>query len=164
MATKVYKFYGECRWAKVHTPDEKYDTYQLDLFMDKPSWALYEKSERQLKVKEAEEGKFVTFRRPDAKLIKKELVKFGPPKVVDGVGRPIEDLVGNGSKVAIEVAVYDTQKGKGHRMEKVTVLELVPFGGRVEDAHEGTEVEEDTPDVKPKKVVKNAVIDDEIPF
>lgn len=169
MATKFYKFYGDAKWAKVLTPDEKYDNYALDLFMDGKSFELFKKSGLQLKIKENEDGKYVSLRRPTKKLIKGDLVDFGPPPMVDALGRPFAELVGNGSKVAVEVAVYDTQKGKGHRMEKVHVLEHVPYGGRMEDAHDDEEEAEapgkNIADVKEEYLPKKGrIIDDEIPF
>lgn len=162
MATKMFKFYGEAKWAKVHQPDEKYKNYEVNLYMDEPSWDLFAKSGLQLKRREDETGKFVVLRRASEKIIKGELKKMGPPKVVDGVGRPIEDLVGNGSKIAVEVAVYDTAKGPGHRMEKVIVLELVEYGGKMQDAHAG--VDRDDEDAPAPVQAKKSNIDDAIPF
>lgn len=40
-------------------------------------------------------------------------------------GKPI--LIGNGSHVKVRVAVYDTQKGKGQRLDSVTILNLVEY-------------------------------------
>ncbi|WP_205105296.1 hypothetical protein, partial [Sutterella massiliensis] len=40
-------------------------------------------------------------------------------------GKPVS--LGNGSEVTVDIAVYDTQKGKGHRVEKITVHNLVEY-------------------------------------
>lgn len=61
--------------------------------------------------------------------IKKELVHFGPPKVIDKDGVPVTQLLGNGSEVVIKVVVYDSKKGKGHRLEAVQVHKLVVWEG-----------------------------------
>jgi hypothetical protein len=36
-------------------------------------------------------------------------------------------LIGNGSKVKVSVAVYDTVKGKGQRLESIQVLDLIEY-------------------------------------
>jgi hypothetical protein len=161
LATKFYKFYGDAKWAKFQVPDEKYDQFAVDLFLDQKSMDLFKKSGLQLKVKNLDGADFVSFRRPRQKLIKGALEDFGPPTVVDALGRPFAELVGNGSKIAVEVAVYDTQKGKGHRMEKVHILEHVPYNGGVVDAHEDGD---DEPAVEAPKAAKKGLVDDNIPF
>lgn len=99
-------------------------------------------------------GKYIQFTRPAFKVIKGEMVNFSGPivmmddsVVVDYVdtetdkrvfsfkaenkgkvvrrGKPI--LIGNGSDVRVRVGVYDTQKGKGQRLESVTILNLIEY-------------------------------------
>lgn len=167
MATRVYKFYGKCQWAKVHTPDEKYGNYQIDVFLDGPSMDLFKKSGLQLRVKDYEGERFVGFRRVPKKLIKGEMVDFGKPKVTDAVGREIDDLIGNGSVVAVTVSVFDTVKGKGHRLDVVEVRKLVPFGGAIEDAHgDDYDDEADEPDAPAPKAAGGAAkgLNDDLPF
>lgn len=127
MATKTYRFSGEARWAKLASPDEKYQKYQVDLFLD--DWSTFEKSGLQLKVKEDKESgaKFVTFRRPVSSLIKGEKVDWGAPEVVTPDGNAFTGLVGNGSRLTVDVDVYDTVKGPGHRLQKVIVDNLVEY-------------------------------------
>lgn len=79
---------------------------------------------------------------------------------VERRGSPI--LVGNGSRVEVSIAVYDTQKGKGHRFEKVRILDLIEYK------------RDDTPpplshmvtggDYEVEKPRENKVLDDDIPF
>lgn len=175
MATKTYKFYGKCQWAKVHTVDKEYGHYGIDVFLDKPSMDLFKKSGLRLKVKDYNGEKFVGFRRHPDKVFEGQP---GNPGVTDAVGRPLDALVGNGSKVAVTVSVYDTKMGKGHRLETVQVIELVPFGEgpQVEDAHEeydddGEAVYQEVEPVAPKKPLKPAPRravpqdnEDELPF
>lgn len=180
MATKVFRFYGKSHYAKVHTPDEKYGNYQCGLIFDKASLDLFRKSGLQLKLKDVDGEQYATFRREPRKLIRGDMVEFGKPKVTDAVGREIDDLVGNGSLVALTISVYDTIKGKGHRIDEVRVNQLVPYGkDHIEDAHgdydddgeyvrEGAEVVRDAPPpvrAKPGKAVPVAPGDaEELPF
>lgn len=170
MATTYYRFYGTSKWAKIQEPDQKYQNYQIDLFMDDASWRLFKKSGLQLKTREAEEGEFVTFRRPVQKIIKGKLVELGKPAIVDPLGKSLDILVGNGSDVCVEVSVYDTIKGKAHTLEKVEVIGLVEYAKAVdahaEDAGLGSTSGSDKSDDSRKgKVSGRATIaDDEIPF
>jgi hypothetical protein len=122
MPTQYLKFTGTCKWAKIRKPDDKYGFYSVDMYLDDASWEVFKASGLMLEPKETEDGWYVRFRRPHQKIIKQELVTFGPPEVTGTT-----ELVGNGSKVTCDVVVYETQKGKGHRLNKITVLELVPF-------------------------------------
>lgn len=100
-------------------------------------------------------GKFLEFSRDAFKVIKGNMVNFTGPIILnkDGIvivdyvnnvtnkrvysysneekkdiarrGNPI--LIGNGSSVRIDVVVYDTQKGKGQRLELVQVLDLIEY-------------------------------------
>lgn len=133
MSTQMVYLTGITKWAKVHKPDEKYQNFSLNLYLDKNSWATYSESGIGVTPKEDDDGKFVTLRRPVSKVIKGDLVKFGPPAVFDKDQKPITDPVGNGSRVTVKVAVFDTIKGKGHRMEAVRVDELVEFKGGTQD-------------------------------
>ena len=133
MATKTYYLSGDVMYPKLVTPDTKFNEqgiYSLDLFMDNDSWEKFEKSEAQLKVRDRDGRKFVTFKRPAKKLIKGEVVDLGPPDVLNEDNTPFDTekvLVGNGSKVTIKVNIYDTMKGKGHTLEAVRVDNLVPY-------------------------------------
>lgn len=132
MAQTTVYLRGIAKWAKLTTPDPKFKVYTLDLYPDDPSWELYHQTDLELKEREDDEGgKFIKIRRPVEKLIKGEIVTFGPPKTLvpdgDGVAELGDKLVGNGSRVVAKVVVYDTPKGKGHRLETVLVEELVEY-------------------------------------
>ena len=127
MATQYFYLSGKAKWAKLFKPDEKYGNYQIDLYLDKASEELFDTIGLQLTKKKNEEGAFVTFRRAPKKLIKGELVDFGPPTVLDKDNNPINLLVGNGSEVTIKIAAFDTVKGKGHRLDTVRVEKLVEY-------------------------------------
>ena len=136
MSTRIQYFYGKSKWAKLglgtdpsKNADDKYACWKIDLHMAPESWEAFEKSGLQLKVNVDETGsRYVTFRRPFMKLIKKELVKFDPPEVTTADGEKFKDFIGNDSTVIVKVNIFDTVKGKGHRLESVRVMELVKFG------------------------------------
>lgn len=129
MASKIYYFTGTSKWAKLWKPDEKYSNYSVDLYMTPKSWEEFKASGLQLKIRESDGVKYVNFKRPTARLIKGELVNFEHPTILDNEGEPLAEgtLVGNGSTVTLKVLVYDTVKGKGHRLEAVRVDELVEY-------------------------------------
>lgn len=135
MANDFFYFTGTVEWAKVHKPDEKYDVYTLDLYLDDASLKLFKDSGLQLELRDnktdADKGKYVKFRRPVSKKLKDELVRMGPPTVLindDKAGYiPFTDNIGNGSKVTVKVRVYDTMKGKGHELDTVAIENLIPY-------------------------------------
>lgn len=127
MASKYYYLSGKAKWARLFTPDDKYKNYKIDLALDDTSKQTFVESGMTMQAKQQDDGTYITFRRPEAKLIKNELVKFDPPTVTDASGNKVESLVGNGSDVTIKVVVYDTVKGKGHRLEAVRVDNLIPY-------------------------------------
>jgi hypothetical protein len=127
MATTAVYLSGKAKWAKVYTPDEKYQNWTINLYMDKDNLQKYQESGMTMNVKKDEEGPYVTFRRPQVKLIKQEMVKFGPPIVVDSEGNPFDKTIGNGSEVTVKVLVYNTMKGPGHRLEKIRIDKWVEY-------------------------------------
>lgn len=127
MASSYFYLSGKAKWAKLFKPDDKYKNWQIQVYLDDESMKVYDDSGMTMQKKRDDDGVFVTFRRPEAKVIKDELVKFDPPAVVDGNGNKLDQLVGNGSDVTVKVIVYDTMKGKGHRLEAVKVNKLVPY-------------------------------------
>lgn len=122
MASKYVKFIGIATWAFLTQPDKLYNNYKITLELDEAGLAALKASGLQLRPKDNK----VTFRRPASKLIKDEVVNFGPPKVTKD-REPFLDIVGNGSLVSVDIVVYDTIKGKGHRLQEVKVLNLVPY-------------------------------------
>lgn len=136
MATTDYIFTGTANWAKV-LPDRydvEYECWSLDVVLDEKSLELFKDSGLRLKLKDTENGeKYVRFRRP----IKTkdyntgEIVDATPPRLVDADGVTPWDgrEIGNGSKVSVKVEVYDSKKGKGHRLLGVRVDNFVEREG-----------------------------------
>lgn len=133
MANDIYYFRGIAEWAKVHKPDDKFQVYTIDVYLDRPSQKIFKDSKLQLELRDGKDDKgvFVKFRRPVQKKIKNELVSMGPPTVLikgaDDEYTPLTDPIGNGSEVTVKVRVFDTMKGKGHELEVVAVESLVEY-------------------------------------
>ena len=121
---------GTCKWAKLDKPDEKYGNYTIDLYLDKGSMKQFKESGLGLKIRDNEEGTFIKLRRDPERVL--EGMPEKPRKLIydaeKGEYLPFEALIGNGSTVNCKVEVYDSQKGKGHRLEAVAVENLVPYG------------------------------------
>lgn len=128
MATKYIHLHGKVNWVKAYRPDEKYDNYSVQMYLDEASQRIFNESGLTLSPKTDKDGlRYYTFRRPETKLIKKEVVVFGPPKVYDRNNNEFSQIIGNGSTATIKVSVYDTMKGKGHRWEAIRVEDLVEY-------------------------------------
>ena len=127
MATQYLRFKGPCKWAKVFKPDSKYNLYSINLYLDAKTKADYQKSGIQVGIKTDDDGDYVIFRRPHAKIIKGKMAELGPPRVEDKDLQPFEGSIGNGSIVEVTVDVYDSVKGKGHTLRNVKVLEHVAY-------------------------------------
>lgn len=132
MATKYVSLKGTTKYVNgqyggLFEADQKYGNFQIRLYPDTESWEKYKKSGLRLEPKNDEDGDYLTFRRPEQKLLNKELVNFGRPKVFFKEGIEPTKNIGHGSTIEVNVAVYDTREGKGHRLEAVRVLELVEY-------------------------------------
>lgn len=124
MSTKNYTFEGPCQWAKLIDPDQKYGHYCIDVQLDEAQQKVYKEAGCQSKLRNG----YATFRRAPKRLTAKgDLLDFGKPTVTDAAGNAFDKLIGNGSKVRVNVSVYDTSKGPGTRLNSVTVLDHVEF-------------------------------------
>ncbi len=133
MATKTYTLTGECKWAKVWKPDEKYGKHSIDIKLDAKAMKTFMDMGIANKPKEDEDGNlWVSLRRdPLSKIFVRgsdDKQEAGRPAVM-GVDGGTE--MGNGSTVTVSVSVYDYNnsfgKGKGSRLDSVTVDKLVEF-------------------------------------
>lgn len=148
MATETYKFTGKAKWAKVYDPEEfrGASNWKINLYLNDLEVEKRKKAGIQSKTYSDEDGTYVTFKRPQTKLIKGVLNEFSPPKIFDvngncivdykksadgtnfeRVGKPV--LIGNGSVVEATVTVYDTQMGKGQRLESIKIIDLIEYEG-----------------------------------
>lgn len=186
MATNYYNFKGLAKWAKVYEPDSYSgaENWKINLyFKDDKELSNFQKTGLDLKIRDDKdgEGKYVTFRRPTKKTIKDDIIFFCPPAIRGKVsvnylndndevirqyvkgeykGKVTRDgdavLIGNGSKISVNVCIYDTAKGKGHRLESITVYELVDYKevDSYDDESEEVVVEKEEPKVEEVKEVK----------
>lgn len=140
MATQIFYLEGKVNWAKVQEPTLKYQSktdyeYTIDFLPNAEALAQLKASGARSGVKQTEEGAQVRFRRSLFYVGKNgEKVDLDKPTVLKfnkdtGENEPFDGLIGNGSEVIVKIAVYDTQMGKGTRLEGLVVLDLVPYEG-----------------------------------
>ncbi len=131
MATQKHSISGKLKWTQNLTSYDDFrgqQNYKVNLYdIDEEAWNA---TGVQTRPKVDKEGnKLFLLKRPDSKVIKGETVEFGPPQVVDADGNDLTDvMIGNGSEATVDFITYDTgQYGKGHRVEKVTVTNLIEY-------------------------------------
>jgi len=191
LATNFYKLRGTLKWAKVYEPDSfmNAENYKIAFYpLDEKEWDKFKATGLELKIKDDTDGvsgKFVTFRRPTKKLIKDDLVIFTPPEITGLVNVSYEDEngnkirsynkadklkikrvgnvveLGNGTEAIVNFCVYDTVKGKGHRLESIRVLQLVEFEREDYEQEKETVVETK---IEKKKSTVSEDLNDDIPF
>ena len=139
-------------------PDDAFGAskYKAGIWLDEENLQKFQDSGIQVTPKVDQDGTYVVLSRDDAKPIGKQMVYFCPPYIknkdtsyrvhyVDENNEPIRQyhdpnrkanirqvgetfLIGNGSIVELNVAVFDTKyKGKGHRLEGVRILDLIEY-------------------------------------
>lgn len=126
---------GSLMWAKVHHPDPEYKNFTIDFYPDdledtreQLAEMGSQLNEREATSEEAPGPFFYKFRREEQRLMKDQVVKFGPPLVVQADGKtPETRLLGNGTKATIKVEFFPTKNGTGHRLLAVRVDELVEY-------------------------------------
>ena len=193
MATQRHYFQGKLEWAKVFEfnrdkkgPNDSWVSHggatTITVWLDKDEQKKYKDSGIRLQYKkkyDEESDEWVTDIRDGCKAVTFKRKWLEPrfesyksePEVtrVDGTDWDSEEdgLIGNDSVGIVCVASYDTQTGKGHRLEGVQVLEHVEFkseggsgGSMFQDRSGGAKAEP-----KPKSAPKpKADLEDEIPF
>lgn len=131
MATTFHKFKGKLKWCQNLTEPDDYNgikNYKCNLILDEASEEEFRRAGIRTKKQTDKEGDtFAVFKRPPTKKIRDEIVEFGAPEVVDAEGNAVTVPIANGSEAEVEVVVYDTMAGKGHRLNKVTVTDLIEF-------------------------------------
>ncbi len=129
MATTMIYLTGEADWVKVDKPDEKYNRWGLTLYPDDESLLKFKESGLRVEVHSDPKNNrpFVRLGRSVEALIKGKVLRYDPPVIFDANNNQFEKVprIGRGSNVTVKVAVFDTSKGKGHRLESVRVNSLV---------------------------------------
>jgi len=138
MATAYYKFKGKVKWARVRADqlDTKFNDdgeWKIDFYPEDPK--LFQSTGIQTNPRNDELGTFFKLRRTRylsfRKDGKKEEIEFSPAKVQlrddDGILSSFDGDIGNGSEIILDLAVFDTKKGKGHRFNDIIVTNLVEY-------------------------------------
>lgn len=130
MPTTFHKWRGKAAWAQIfeNNWDREYGNSSIHVALDDESLEDFKQSGCQVRpVKKPAVGtdNEVRFRRSYENEQFPE--RGGVPKVTLEDGTPYEGPIGNGSTVEVTVVLYDTRRGKGHRLEEVKVLELVEY-------------------------------------
>lgn len=200
MATSYINLIGKARFIKnLFEPDEAFGAsrWKAGIWLDEENQEKFYKSGIQAgfqqeekggdptKLKEDEQGPYVTLSRDDMKIINKTPVYFTPPyiksknldylvsyvdtegnvvrqyqdvnkrKEISRVGDPF--LIGNGSLVELNVCVFDTKtKGKGHRLEGIRILDLIEYKPQPK-SEEVAEVQESVTHEETTEVVVQSV-------
>ncbi len=125
---------GKSKWCKASAPNQ-FGDFKTDLYPDDKSLTeIMKLKARGLKntLKKDEDGPFMSFKRPQSKLMRGRVVNFTPPIIVNSNGTPVHDAIGNGSEITIKLLIYPYNaptggKGIGARWESVRIDTLVPF-------------------------------------
>lgn len=134
MATEYVFLSGKGMWARTQRPDE-WGNWSIQLRPDNKSLEMVQNLQKQgvkNNIKKDDDGYFVTYRRPQQKMIRGKVIGFTPVEVVDKDGEPIDVAIGNGSDVTIKLEVYQHGtpgggKSKAARLLGVRVDNLIPF-------------------------------------
>lgn len=147
MATAFHKVTGKAQWAKLYernrdtksphpgvqkSLDATNGRTSIELVLDPDQLEVFEASGSQKQVRAGENGAIVKFERPWEHRIE----DFGgAPDVFDKDGNEWDEnqLIGNDSTVEVTFVTYDTEMGKGTRLEKVVVLDLVKYESPVKE-------------------------------
>ena len=176
MATRKVKLTGLSYWAKVFADNRDLTGFEdalkdvggqtcIDVDLDSDQIAKLRKSKSMKKGTESPDNDDLTRVRFTRKW--EDTYAGGPPKVVkaDGTTWDFDEdgAIGNGSTVEVILSVYDTSRKSivGTRLEKVKVLEHVPY--EPEEEEEEQPQEEEKPKAK-APAGKKKVVDDDIPF
>ena len=160
MATVYLKLQGKIEWAQnLFVPDEYNGAkrYTCSFFPDAEAKAALKASGLTLKLKADSKNfpgeEYIRPRRDLQKVIKGDVVTFDRPPILnaDRSLASSDIRIGNGSKVELEIAVYDAGRYKGHRLEKVRILDLVEYERPLAaGAAEAAKSEPSTKVIKPK--------------
>lgn len=162
---------GKVKWFRALNPDDwgnwKTDFYPVPEALEKirdMQTAQGGISGIKNTLKKDEDGYYITFRRPQSKMMKGKVVGFPPPVVMDGTAPPLADgtypplpqdtLVGNGSDATVKLEVYTHNtpgggKARACRWEGARIDNLIPYEGK-KDFDEATQKQLDGLSEQPK--------------
>ena len=127
---------GLAYWASVTTPNTRYEpVYQVNLIVDQDIAEKYRAEG--CTIRDMEEGPALVIKR---KVNGPNGMIRQAPKLFDADKKPLDELIGNGSKVKIQFNPYDGEyagkTGRSLDFQAMQVLELVEYEGRTPDGAE----------------------------
>lgn len=134
---------GTAYWASVTRPNEKFEPmWRVDLALSDKDAEAFKKEGFNLKeitVDDKPIKNVLIFKR---KVSKANGEKNQQPQLVDAEKKPLDKIVGNGSKVKVMYKSFDWnykgKTGKGLDLQAVQVLDLVEYTPKEEFSVEGT--------------------------
>ncbi len=142
---------GTAYWASLTRPNEKFEPmWTIDLSVDEKS--ANELKEQGIKVGETtvDETTITNIVKFKRKCSKANGDKNTQPQLVDGSKKPLDKIVGNGSKVKVMYRPYEWnfkgKKGMGLDLQAVQVLDLVEYTSKedfeVEQSANGVDIKD----------------------
>lgn len=141
---------GIVKYSATNRLDTKFDPqWYVDIIIDKEEKKRLEEIGLKIKM-EVDENENVIYRfkasRKEARKKGNQVVGTNPaPVVVDAALRPFDGIIGQGSEVYVVHRPYQWKNGKGWSsdLQKVQILELVPYaGGTNTDGYADSEEDE----------------------
>jgi hypothetical protein len=123
---------GKIKWCKHIRPDATYNKWSVTMYiagaeLDKArEWqAMGIKNT----IKKDDDGWYITLSRKTSITVKNREIGLEPPHVVDKEGKPITEMVGNGSDGVAKCILWSTRNypGKNLRWEALRVDNFIPF-------------------------------------
>jgi|TARA_R110000737_G_C14344719_1_gene443977 hypothetical protein len=126
---------GTAYWASLSRPNEKFEPmWRIDLALDDDTAAQFAKEGFTLGETTIDGDTVKNIIKFKRKVSKNNGDKNQPPMIVDGAKKPLDKIVGNGSKVVVMYKSYDWnykgKTGKGLDLQAVQVKELVEYTPR----------------------------------
>jgi hypothetical protein len=123
---------GTAYWASLTRPNEKFEPmWRLDLAVDDSTAKEFAKEGFTLGETNIDGNVIKNIIKFKRKVNKNNGDKNQPPMVVDGAKKPLDKIVGNGSKVIVMYKSYDWnykgKTGKGLDLQAVQVKDLVEY-------------------------------------
>ena len=121
---------GTCKWAKLYELDTKFEPkWSINLYPDEHSWEKIRKYGVPQKMREDNDGKYITLSRRLRGWVDGKETDLSPPKVLDANNNEFTEQVqiGNGSGVTCKIELYKGKKGNGSRLLAVRVDNLVEY-------------------------------------
>ncbi len=126
---------GKIKWCKHIRPDPTYDKWSVVMYIEGAELEKVREWQAQgirNAVKKDDDGWYITLSRKTNIQVRGKVVGLEPPKVIDKDGKPIIEMVGNGSDGIAKCVLWSFNpqpgiSGKALRWEALRVDTLVPY-------------------------------------